>query len=171
VITTRYTGGRGRPCKIIDLSFLQEATAPRRLIRLNELARSLGIHKNTLRGYMKRHGIERKYATLSNGELDDFVRDFKRQRPESGLRYAIGFLRRQGHRVQRRRVMMSLRRIDGLGRALRVHSTLQRRKYHVCRPNALWHMDGHHKLIRWGFVIHGIVDGYCRTVCAVTSRY
>ncbi|KAI5982901.1 hypothetical protein EDC04DRAFT_2616344 [Pisolithus marmoratus] len=31
------------------------------------------------------------------------------------------------------------------------------------RPNALWHMDGHHKLIRWGIVIHGIVDGYCHT--------
>lgn len=26
-------------------------------------------------------------------------------------------------------------------------------------------MDGHHKLIRWGFVIHGIIDGYCQTVC------
>ncbi|KAE9382610.1 hypothetical protein BT96DRAFT_778281, partial [Gymnopus androsaceus JB14] len=34
----------------------------------------------------------------------------------------------------------------------------------VSRPNALWHIDGHHKLIMWGFVIHGVVDGYSRIV-------
>lgn len=26
------------------------------------------------------------------------------------------------------------------------------------------HLDGHHKLIRWRFVIHGAIDGYSRTV-------
>ena len=25
-------------------------------------------------------------------------------------------------------------------------------------------MDGHHKLIRWRFVIHGAIDGYSRVV-------
>jgi hypothetical protein len=28
----------------------------------------------------------------------------------------------------------------------------------------MWHLDGHHKLIRWGIVIHGFVDGYSRLV-------
>jgi hypothetical protein len=41
---------------------------------------------------------------------------------------------------------------------------IQRWQYKVSRPNALWHMDGHHKLICWGIVIHGIIDGYCHTV-------
>ena len=27
-------------------------------------------------------------------------------------------------------------------------------------PNSLWHIDGHHKLIRWRIVIHGGIDGY-----------
>jgi len=27
-------------------------------------------------------------------------------------------------------------------------------------PNSLWHIDGHHSLIRWGFVVHGCVDGF-----------
>ena len=26
--------------------------------------------------------------------------------------------------------------------------------------NSVWHLDGYHKLIRWGIVIHGAVDGY-----------
>ncbi|KAI6114827.1 hypothetical protein EDD16DRAFT_1483344, partial [Pisolithus croceorrhizus] len=37
--------------------------------------------------------------------------------------------------------------------------------YYVKWPNAVWHINGHHKLIRWGIVIHGFIDGFCRTVC------
>ncbi|KAI5993213.1 hypothetical protein EDD15DRAFT_2105524, partial [Pisolithus albus] len=62
-------------------------------------------------------------------------------------------------RIQRRHISASLHRVDPLGRILRRHTATRRRKYHVSRPNALWHMDGHHKLIHWGIVIHGIVDG------------
>ncbi|KAI6154715.1 hypothetical protein BKA82DRAFT_3929111, partial [Pisolithus tinctorius] len=57
------------------------------------------------------------------------------------------------------RVIQSLRRIDQLGQALRDRRTKTRRKYHVKRPNALWHIDGHHKLIWWGIVIHRFIDG------------
>ncbi|KAG1733230.1 uncharacterized protein EDB91DRAFT_1057653, partial [Suillus paluster] len=35
--------------------------------------------------------------------------------------------------------------------------------YAVPRSNHLWHLDGHHKLILWGIVIDGLIDGYCRT--------
>lgn len=59
---------------------------------------------------------------------------------------------------------MSLYRMDRLGQTLRNQDVIKRRKYKVPRPNYLWHMDGHHKLIRWGIVIHGIIDGCCRTV-------
>lgn len=76
----------------------------------------------------------------------------------------IGFLRRHGLRVQHRQVVESLRRVDRLGQVLHDRRVKRRRKYHVKRPNALWHVDGHHKLIRWGIVIHGFVDGFCRTV-------
>lgn len=33
-------------------------------------------------------------------------------------------------------------------------------KYHVAYPNALWHIDGNMSFIRWGFVVHGAVDGH-----------
>jgi hypothetical protein len=114
--------------------------------------------------YMKKHGIERTYSILSNTELDQLVRQFKLKRPESGLRYTMGHLRSQGHRVQYRRVLQSLRRVDRIGQVLRDRQIKKRRKYYVKRPNALWHIDGHHKLIRWGIVIHGIIDGFCCTV-------
>lgn len=31
-------------------------------------------------------------------------------------------------------------------------------------PNALWHLDGNHKLIRWRLVIHGAIDGFSRLI-------
>jgi hypothetical protein len=32
------------------------------------------------------------------------------------------------------------------------------------RVNSVWHIDSHHKLIRWRFVIHASIDGFSRTV-------
>ena len=35
---------------------------------------------------------------------------------------------------------------------------------------ALWHVDGNHNLIRWGFVIHEAIDGFSRkTMCLKCS--
>ncbi|KAG1733535.1 hypothetical protein EDB19DRAFT_1580985, partial [Suillus lakei] len=56
-------------------------------------------------------------------------------------------------------ITASIHRVDPLGTVLRQHTMIHRRQYKVSQPNALWHMDGHHKLIHWGIVIHGIIDG------------
>ncbi|KAF8994107.1 hypothetical protein BDQ17DRAFT_1179150, partial [Cyathus striatus] len=56
-------------------------------------------------------------------------------------------------------VLNSARRIDPIGHKLRQRRVLHRRKYSIKRPNSLWHLDRHHKLIQWGIVIHGIVNG------------
>ena len=39
-----------------------------------------------------------------------------------------------------------------------------RRKYSVPTPNALWHIDGNHKLTRWRLVVHLCIDGYSRLI-------
>jgi hypothetical protein len=67
--------------------------------------------------------------------------------------------------------MYSLRRVDSLGGVLRQRKIIKRRVYHVTRPNALWHLDGHHKMIRWGIVTHGFADGYCRTVSGLPGNF
>ncbi len=60
----------------------------------------------------------------------------------------------------------SINHIDKLGQGMRNHVGRKRpwRNYSVPRPNALWHIDGHHKLITWGIVLHGIADGYTHKV-------
>jgi hypothetical protein len=74
-------------------------------------------------------------------------------------------------RIQRRRVVGSMNRVDRLGQGLREHvgKKKERKRYQVPRPNYLWHIDGHHKLIAWGIVIHGVADGYSRKVCIYIS--
>lgn len=159
------TGKRGQPRKRINVEFLREAMNPTRRITLTALAKAIGVHRHTLRAYLKLHNVDRKFSQLSDQDLDILVKTFRSEKPESGIRYLIGFLRRHGLRVQRKRVISSVARVDRLGRTLRRRRTkAPRRQYKVARPNALWHIDGHHKLILWGIVIHGCVDGYSRTV-------
>lgn len=141
----------------------------RRKITLTRLTKAMDMHRNTLRSYLKKYNVYERFTKISDPDLDILVKVFKYNKPESGLCYVIGFLRTHGVRVQRRRVRSSLRRVDGLGQVLRRHGQLERRKYSVPRPNHLWHCDGHHKLIKWGIVIHGFVDGYCRTVSKLSA--
>ena len=62
---------------------------------------------------------------------------------------------------ERERVRQSLRHVYPTGVDLHARHVLHR---HVEIPNAPWHLDGYHKLIRWRFVIHGAMDGYSRLI-------
>ncbi|XP_065821869.1 uncharacterized protein [Labrus bergylta] len=81
------------------------------------------------------------------------------------------FLRARGLRVQIPRVRDSLRRVDPDGTELRAmaNRTLRRRQYSVPAPNAMWHIDGNHKLIRWRFVVHGGIDGFSRLIVYLSA--
>lgn len=163
-ITVVRTGKPGRPRKIIDPDFLKEVLSEKRRISLSKLADMMHISRHMLLYYMRVNGVSNKFSALSNYDLDLLVKTFRASKPDSGIRYVVGFLRRHGLRIQKRRVVASINRVDGLGQVLRRRVTIQRRKYTVSRPNYLWHVDGHHKLILWGFVIHGFIDGFDRTV-------
>jgi hypothetical protein len=76
----------------------------------------------------------------------------------------MGMIRSMGIIVHRERLRDSLRRIDTFGILNRWAEIIPRRRYNVVSPNALWHIDGNHKLIRWRFIIHGGIDGYSRMI-------
>ena len=67
-----------------------------------------------------------------------------------------------GLKVQHYRLRESLRRVDPRGVRSRLRQALHRRRYNVCIPNSLWHINGYLKLIRWSIVVHGGIDGYSR---------
>jgi len=104
---------------------------------------------------------------ISDDELDVLVWEYHQENPVGGRSYIIGRLcAAHSLRIQCQRVIDSINRIDQLGQGMqqRVGKKRHRTHYSVPRPNALWHIDGHHKLIAWGIVIHGAADGYSRTV-------
>ena len=80
-----------------------------------------------------------------------------------------GRLRMQGIHVQRERIRECLRRVDPSGVHSRMRRVLKRRVYQVECPNALWHLDGYHKLIRWRIVVHGGIDGYSRLITYLSA--
>ena len=77
-----------------------------------------------------------------------------------------GFLLARSIKVTWARVRNALWNVDPQGILNRtIHCTIiQRRVYCVSGSLALWHLDGNHKLIRWGFVVHGCIDGYSRKI-------
>jgi hypothetical protein len=159
-VSVSHSGRIGRPSKTLDTSWLQDAVSGRRHLKMNAIATLLGIHRNTLRYKLRTMGLYHRFTHLSDSDLDVILKIWKRLRPSSGLRYAAGFLRRHGIRIQKERVRHSMIRIDGLGQELRRHDGIMRREYISCMSNAVWHFDGMHKLIMWGFVVHGGVDGH-----------
>ena len=163
------SGQRGRPTLHIDPALLQVALAPSHRISLTRLAEALGVHRHTLRNNLQINNITYGFSQISDADLDLLVGAYTQEKPESGIRYVTGFLRHHGLKVQRRRIIESLHRVDPVGRTLQERRAIVRRIYEVARPNALWHIDGHHKLIRWGIVLHGIADGQSRTVHFHTS--
>lgn len=157
---------RGRPRKVVNVELLKEAMNPTRRISQTVLAKKLGIHRNTLREKLKENAIDTSFSDISNDDLDKLIKGYRDSQPHSGIRYLRGRLRSEGLRIQRWRVEKSIERVDRLGQSLRRRTTAKKEhnKYEVPRPNYLWHLDGHHKLIHWGIVIHGVVDGYSRKV-------
>jgi hypothetical protein len=138
--------------------------ASHRKISVTALEKLMNISRPTLIKHLKENGVYHKFTDLSKSELGALVKSFRNAKPDSGLRYIIGFLRRRGLCVQKRRASSTVHRVDGLGRVLRQRCVITWREYRVSRPHAIWHLDEHHKLILWGIVMHGFIDGYSRTV-------
>jgi hypothetical protein len=168
LVTTHHTGRVGRPQKNIDRAWLQHAVSTNRNLTQHELASILGIHRNTLSYKLSELGLHQRFTELGDSDLDRVLKLYKCLRPNSGLRYATGFLRRHSLKIQRDCVRDSLKRIDNLGRVLRQQDAILRRKYISRHSRAVLHIDGHRKLILWGFVIHGMIDGHDHVVSVLT---
>ncbi|XP_052212367.1 uncharacterized protein LOC127831423 [Dreissena polymorpha] len=135
-----------------------------------QMAQMLHVSTSVVKRRLRLCGINlrARFSTLSDEELDRRVQDFVTGNKNLGQRMVQAMLLTDWHRVQRQRVADSLIRVDEAGVAMRWAHAIQRRTYKVFGPNALWHIDGNHKLIRWGLVIHGGIDGYSRLITFLT---
>ena len=97
-------------------------------------------------------------------ELKRTVRLFIEENVRRGEKMTEGHLLSLGIRVTRKRLRECIRSLDPEGIFIRKTRRLKRRVYFVPGSHYLWHMDGCHKFIRFGFVVHAAIDGYSRHV-------
>ncbi|CAB4030763.1 PREDICTED: uncharacterized protein LOC107332848, partial [Paramuricea clavata] len=118
---------------------------------------------STRAGYCGKNWV---FLDIGNDQLDDIVRAFMNvQGILVGYSMVQGHLRNMNIKIQRDRIRASIKRVDPRNSRLRWATLISRRSYSVAGPNSLWHIDGHHSLITWGFVMHGCIDGYSRLIC------
>ena len=153
----------GRPALIIEeerLRFFVDNG-----FKVDDMATITGVSKRTIERRLNFYQLStRNYTVITNDELDSTVEELTHAFPRSGEKIVDARLRAQGIHVPRERVRDSIRRVDPSGIQSRMRKVLRRRQYSVKCPNALWHLDGYHKLIRWRIVIHGGIDGYSRLI-------
>ena len=141
------------------------------------IAFTLCISRSTLWRRLTENGYDfsvNRFTDISDDSLNQEIKTIKENFPECGERMVIGCLRSKGIFVPRHRVRDIIRDHDPIAVLLRWTQATARRKYNVPGPNALWHIDGLHKLIRWGLVVHGCIDGFSRMItflkCATNNK-
>lgn len=107
------------------------------------------------------------FSDATDEKLDQELSSLCVEFPNCGERMLDQILKNKGQFFQRSRIRESLHRIDSGGIKLRKKNRLHRRIYNVQGPNDLWHIDTNHKLIRWYFVITGVIDGFSRLAVAL----
>lgn len=128
-----------------------------------KISEILGISRSTLYRRLEDEGVSQD-VYYTHHDLDRQLAEIKQIYPNDGERLLNGHLVGRKIIVPRSRLRASIHRIDPENTALRRSVTIRRRVYYADGPNAMWHIDGHHKLIRWRLVTHGGIDGYSRTI-------
>ena len=115
-----------------------------------DIAHMLNISVRTIQRCLQDFdlSIRASYSPVNDSELDDVVTEIIKEFPNIGYRRMHGELGRRKIKVTQHRVRDAMHRVDPSGVAMRWMNSIPRRSYNVTEPLALWHIDGHHKLIR-----------------------
>ncbi|XP_014830574.1 PREDICTED: uncharacterized protein LOC106908860 isoform X1 [Poecilia mexicana] len=168
------SGGRGRPAIHITREQMDFLLAQGHTVK--RMANIFGCSASFLYKKSKALGvpIRGRLAAVTDEDLETNIRQLQSLYPNSGTEMMRGLLHAQGLVVPRRKVREMMARINPMATARRWSSAVTRRVYHVPYPNSLWHIDGNMRLIRWGFVVHGGIDGCSRLItylnCSTDNR-
>ena len=125
----------------------------------------LGISRKTLYRRLEEFNIPHNdYTPLSSSLLDEVIKSIKINFPNDGEVMLQAHLLRLGYKVTRASLRTSIHRVDHENALMSRSHVIKRRTYSVLHPNAIWHIDGNHKLIHFRLVIHAGVDGFSRAI-------
>ncbi|XP_020620344.1 uncharacterized protein LOC110058094 [Orbicella faveolata] len=169
-----HTSQPGRPKFVIAEERLENLRSLR--CTWNQIVQMLRVSRWTIYRRVEEYGLGcGRWSNISDDQLEEVIRGFiSRHGTTTGQSYLLGYIRSLGHLVQRERVRATINRVDPENSALRWATVITRRVYSVLWPNSSWHIDGHDSLIRWGFVVHGCIDGFSGMItflrCSTNNR-
>lgn len=144
----------------VDIDYEQVMTLRMHFHTWGSVATRLGVSLSKLKRWRNESNFEDNHTDISDVDLDIFMaNNMQRNRGEA---YMNGVIRSAGYHVSRKQLRECILRVDAEGRALRKQKA--KRVYSVPGPHHLWHIDGHHKLIKYGMVTHGCIDGFSRCI-------
>jgi len=97
-------------------------------------------------------------------ELQRKVYTYLEENVRRGEKMTEGHLKSLGLRCTRKRLRHAISMADPDGIVVRKTRKLKRRVYEVAGSHDLWHIDGNHKLVKYGMIVHGGIDGYSRYI-------
>lgn len=128
------------------------------------IAERLDTTTRTLERWRQRTGFAEPTVQVNNDQLDNMVAQYTGGNPRRGERLTIGYVRSQNVSTTRSSIRQAVDRVDAEGKQHRKLKKIERRVYSVAGPMHLWHVDGHHKLIKYGIVTMACIDGYSRFI-------
>ena len=133
---------------------------------VTQMATRFNLSRPTVYKLLSEPGIDHsaRFTIIDDSQLDRIIAEIKEAYPNAGEVNVIGHLRTRGIRVQRNRVRAPIHRVDPQGPAERSSRNFHPRVYETPCPNFVWHLDGNHKLVKWGFVTHLAIDGFTRLI-------
>jgi hypothetical protein len=150
-------GFRGRPAFNIASETLEYFLENN--FKVGEISTMLGVSKRTIERRLKDLGLSvaSTYSKIDDQELEEKVRRIILDFPAVGYRTVSSMLMSEGHRLQEYRIRRAVKVVDPEGvlfrRLFLTTCRIHRRQYFVSGPLALWHIDGNHKLIRYGMFV------------------
>ncbi len=143
-----HTGHRGRPKYIIkqeQLLFLRELRLTwTKISEMYEISRRTMYNIRTsfgLTGPAAAYG----FSDITDHDLQILITEIKQEMPHIGICMLRGILESKGHRISITRLRDCVAVLEPVNRWA---IPIRRRVYSVPHPNALWHIDGNHKLVR-----------------------
>ena len=150
---------KGRPKLSVDRDQLEYLKSLH--FTWEDISCMMGVSIKTLQRRAKEWNIF-TFTAITDVELDEVIQKCLHRFSQAGEAMLRGHLLSLSMHVQRERLRMSVQRVSGSENQL--HPPITRRTYSVPGPNALWHVDGNHKMIRWRLVVHGGIDGFSRLI-------
>ena len=137
----RFAVSREQLSKLLELGFSASAISAMFSVSVRTIRRRLTEYNLS---------VSAIYTDISDDELDSVIQSLIHEFPSSGYRMMDGYLRGRGLRIQQGRLRSAMQRCDPHGVVLRWLGQIHpRASYSVYGPQALWHIDGNHKLVRY----------------------